>query len=296
MPLPKPEDNETVKEFIGRCIADETMVKDYDDNKQRVAICYSLWNKSKRMDPTEMQYRSFPTDFNPSPDEKKIVGYAAVFNLLSDDLGGFREKILPGAFTKTVQEADVRAFWNHNTDFPLGRVKNGTLQLEEDVTGLHYVITPPDTSYARDLKENIRNGTVDQSSFAFEIVKRSMESQKGMTIQILHEVRLIDVSPVSIPAYTQTWTALRSMAQELSGGLRLEDVVREDPDFVRRCLEGLNIYARAGRVLSASNEDRLRQAMAMMEEVLAQLEKQPEQAAAPSFGIKRRKLKLTSGM
>lgn len=296
MPLPKPDPEETEKEFIGRCMADETMVKDYDDNKQRVAICYSLWNKSKRMDPNEMQYRSFLTEFNPAPEEKKIIGYAAIFNLLSEDLGGFREEIMPGAFTKTLQEADIRSFWNHNTDFPLGRVKSGTLQLEEDATGLHYIIDPPNTSYANDLKENIRLRNVDQSSFAFEIIKRSMRSKDGMPIQVLHEVRLIDVSPVSIPAYTQTWTALRSIALELSGGLRLEDVVREDLGFVRRCLEGLNLYARAGRVLSASNEERLRQAMAMMEEVLAQLEKQPEQSAVPSFYIKRKKLELLSRM
>jgi HK97 family phage prohead protease len=253
-------------------------------------------DKTKQMN--ELQYRSYLTDFEPGQDEQKIVGYAAVFNLLSDDLGGFQERIMPGAFTKTIREADVRAFWNHNPDFPLGRKKNGTLELSEDVTGLRYVIDLPDTSYARDLKINIKAKTVDQSSFAFQIIKRGpMESNKGMPVQVLQEVRLIDVSPVSLPAYPQTLAALRSMALELSGGLRLEDAIRDDPEFVKRCLEGLNVYARAGRVLSAKNEENLRQAMIMLEEVLAQLEKQSvEESSAPGNDLKRMRLSLSERM
>jgi len=39
MPIPKPEKNEDRKKFISRCMGNDTMVKEYPDNKQRIAIC-----------------------------------------------------------------------------------------------------------------------------------------------------------------------------------------------------------------------------------------------------------------
>jgi hypothetical protein len=59
-----------------------------------------------------------------------LEGYAAVFNRWSVDLGGFRERIAPGAFTKTVREADVVALWNHDDGHLLGRIASGTLTLQ----------------------------------------------------------------------------------------------------------------------------------------------------------------------
>ena len=77
----------------------------------------------------------------------KITGYAAVFNQLSEDLGGFYERIDPGAFAKTLQEADVRSLWNHDPNYVLGRTRSGTLLLSEDDHGLAIDVTPPDTSW-----------------------------------------------------------------------------------------------------------------------------------------------------
>ena len=39
MPIPKPSQNEDDKKFVARCMSNETMKKEYPDNKQRVAIC-----------------------------------------------------------------------------------------------------------------------------------------------------------------------------------------------------------------------------------------------------------------
>lgn len=41
MPIPKPKDNEPDKEFIARCMGNESMVKEYEDSGQRYAICVS---------------------------------------------------------------------------------------------------------------------------------------------------------------------------------------------------------------------------------------------------------------
>ena len=137
-----------------------------------------------------------------------IVGYAAVFDEWSEDLGGFLERVRAGAFAKTIQEADVRALWNHDEKQVLGRTRSGTLRLEEDEQGLRYEVDPPDTQWARDAMVTIERGDVSQSSFGFEVVRDEWLQEEGeeYATRTLVEVQLYDVSPVTFPAYPQTTT------------------------------------------------------------------------------------------
>jgi HK97 family phage prohead protease len=132
-----------------------------------------------------------------------IEGYAAVFNKRSGNLGGFVEVVETSAFTKTVNDgADVRALFNHNPNYILGRSKAGTLDLAIDSTGLHYRALAPDVSYARDLAVLLERGDVSQSSFAFYNINDSWDETEDQTPQRhLREVGLVDVSPVVYPAY-----------------------------------------------------------------------------------------------
>lgn len=43
MPIIKPKKSETEREFISRCAGDEMMNKEYKDQKQRLAVCYSQY-------------------------------------------------------------------------------------------------------------------------------------------------------------------------------------------------------------------------------------------------------------
>lgn len=151
---------------------------------------------------------------------KRIEGHAAVFNQLSEDLGGYREKIAPGAFTKTIQEADVRALFNHNSDYVLGRNKAGTLRLSEDDTGLMVSIDPPDTTFARDLMVSIERGDITQMSFGFRIITETPETLDGETVYVVKEVKLYDVSPVTFPAYPQTDVSLHSALETMKVAVR----------------------------------------------------------------------------
>ncbi len=148
--------------------------------------------------------------------KRKIEGYAAVFNEMSEDIGGFQEKIADGAFASTIQNDDIRALWNHNADYPLGRNKAGTLTLEEDNKGLRFVIDPPDTQYSRDLIVSIDRGDVDQMSFGFRTIKDHWEMNGAKVVRTLIEVKLYDVSPVTYPAYPQTSAAVRSKLEEFT--------------------------------------------------------------------------------
>lgn len=144
--------------------------------------------------------------------EPHLVGHAARFNSLSDDLGGFRELVLPGAFKRSLREnSDIRALVDHDPSKILGRTNAGTLKVFEDKMGLAVDIQPPDTQAGRDVATSIRRGDVDQMSFAFSVVSEDWETKDSLDIRTLEEVRLHEVSIVTFPAYPQTHIALRSL-------------------------------------------------------------------------------------
>ena len=141
----------------------------------------------------------------------KIRGHAAVFDKLSENLGGFREKIAPGAFSRAIKKDDVRALFNHDSNYILGRTKSNTLTLEEDEKGLAVEIDPPDTQWARDLMVSIKRGDISQMSFGFTVKDDVWEHFEGKdSIRTLKDVNLFDVSPVVFPAYPQTDVKVRS--------------------------------------------------------------------------------------
>jgi HK97 family phage prohead protease len=144
----------------------------------------------------------------------RIVGHAALFNSLSQDLGGFRERIMPGAFRETLAADDVRALFNHDPSFVLGRNRSGTLRLSEDDQGLKIEIDPPNTQIARDLMTSIGRGDITQMSFGF-MVKGNGQSwskaEDGGVLRTLTDLRLCDVSVVTYPAYQDTHVAVRAL-------------------------------------------------------------------------------------
>lgn len=144
----------------------------------------------------------------------KIRGHAAVFNQLSQNLGGFVEKIAPGAFLDTIAKDDIRALWNHDDSLVLGRNTAGTLTLAEDAQGLYVEITPPDTQVGRDAIISIQRRDVTQMSFGFLVPEDGdMWEEMGYQqyVRTIIKATLFDVSPVTYPAYLQTDLEARSI-------------------------------------------------------------------------------------
>src|SRR5215211_7385087 len=77
--------------------------------------------------------------------KRNIGGYAAVFNKLSQNLGGFVEQLAPSAFNKSRGDGwpDVMARFNHEDAGLLGTTNSGTLKLKIDEFGLLYDVDPP---------------------------------------------------------------------------------------------------------------------------------------------------------
>lgn len=145
-----------------------------------------------------------------------ISGYAAVYFRENDSSTEYRlwpgavERIKRGAFDGVMKTADVRALFNHDPNQLLGRTKAGTLKLSVDDVGLRYEVTPSDTNSYRDVVELLRRGDIDGSSFQFA-ARDSWEKVDGKEIRTIEEVTtLLDVGPVTFPAYTGTTSSARS--------------------------------------------------------------------------------------
>jgi HK97 family phage prohead protease len=163
----------------------------------------------------ELERRTFAMEWRVKGDTDPVIeGYAAVFNSLSQDLGGFREKIAPGAFARTIKNnKEIMSLFNHDPSMVLGRTGNGTLTLREDKTGLHMEVKPPNTAAARDVIEVIRRGDVTGQSFQFITVRdtwTNLDAEED-TVRTLDEVRLLEAGPVVFPAYTDTKVSARAL-------------------------------------------------------------------------------------
>jgi len=166
---------------------------------------------------TEIRYTSGVVELRASSDGARLGGYALKFNKLSRNLGGFVERIAPGALTKTLKDGgDVLCRYQHEDEFLLGRTSSGTLRLSVDEVGLLYEVDLPNTSYARDLEALADRKDVQHSSFAFQLMPGGDDwslTPEGFPLRTLTELHLVDVAPVVNPAYLDTTSGLRSLAE-----------------------------------------------------------------------------------
>ena len=164
---------------------------------------------------------------------REIRGHASVFNQEEVIFPGFREVILPGAFEKAIGRDDVRALWNHDSNIVLGRSTAGTLKLEEDKIGLAYSVDPPDTQLVRDMVISpIERGDVTGSSFGFRVeTANEIPQDDGSLLREVVAAELIDVSPVTFPAYPDATVAMRgwiSSKDEAGAGELLRAILDRD--------------------------------------------------------------------
>jgi len=143
--------------------------------------------------------------------ERIIEGYAAKYET-ETNIGPFMESISRGAFDN-VLENDVRALINHDPSLVIGRVSAGTLELTSDDVGLKYRVKLGNQQYATDLYESIQRGDISQSSFAFTI-KDQTWSEDRSSRKVNEVAQLLDVSPVTYPAYKEATVVAREEEEE----------------------------------------------------------------------------------
>ncbi len=172
---------------------------------------------------------------------KMLFGYAAKFGKLSQDLGGFVEKIDPKAFNRCLKRCDVRGLKNHDPAMLLGRTKSGTMRLSTDDVGLKYEIDLPETQIGRDLVTEIERGDIDGSSFSFttEPDGDTWDDSTSPPTRTLTNVRdLFDVGPVASPASLDTEASMASMR---SLERHNESLAREQREREEKTRNALNV-------------------------------------------------------
>lgn len=155
--------------------------------------------------PTKEQESETETENATDDDSKVITGYALKFGEPSKDLGGFVEVITAEAL-KEVDLSNVVLLQGHDYSKPLASVKAGTLKLEVDEIGLKFEATLTDTSYAKDVYENIKAGIVDAMSFGFEVgIDSFEENEEGTVTRSIENMKALhEISIVTVPAYDST--------------------------------------------------------------------------------------------
>lgn len=157
--------------------------------------------------------------------ELRIQGYALTFDSISEDLG-FREVIRKGALDDT-DMSDVVLNINHDNSKVLARNNKtdgpGSLTLSVDDKGLFFDASPTNTTYAKDLIENMRSGIIGKCSFAFRLDYTDRDAQTwdwaksedDFDMRTIHKIKSIhDVSVVTTPAYESTSSTVYQRAKE----------------------------------------------------------------------------------
>lgn len=186
----------------------------------------------------DKEMRSLTSEIELRNDEKNeyIEGYALRFDSLSEVLGGrygFREKISSHALDSAVMNRTVGLI-NHDENMVLGR-RNVNMELEVDNFGLRFKIKPTDTSYTKDLIENIRSGLINQCSFGFTLANEdgadTWEEDGDGYLRTINKIgEVFDISLVTTPAYSSTLAIVsnRSMSDiDLIENEKVEALERE---------------------------------------------------------------------
>jgi hypothetical protein len=140
---------------------------------------------------------------------RTLHGYAAVYGVESHDLGGFRERIAPGAFA-AVMDADVRCLLNHDPSQVLGRSKSGTLRLSDEQRGLRFECDLPDSPLGENVRAAVKRGDLDGASFRFKVGEEDWDGELR-TVRSVAELH--DVTVATYGAYPDASVELRTRPQ-----------------------------------------------------------------------------------
>lgn len=165
---------------------------------------------------TGLETRTAPDAIKWESEGRKVYGYAARFNSISKNLGGFVERIQPKAFKRSIEapNADIFSLVNHEDRLVLGRTSAKTLRVWEDSEGLGFEALMPSTTYANDLVISLDRRDVSECSFGF-LTPPGGDSwsltPENFPLRDLRDVDLREVSIVTFPAYNETSAGVRSL-------------------------------------------------------------------------------------
>lgn len=170
-----------------------------------------------------------------------IEGYASTWIRKADSWG---DVVAKGAFTKTLKErwnggVGIPFIWAHQIDNLKSFI--GTAMADEDEKGLHFIAAFDDTEEAQKVRQLYKDGRLRKFSFAYDVLKAGMVTlEDGAKANELQELDLYEISAVTVPA-------------------------NDDASVVD---------VKAGRRNSKADEDKIKQAITLLQEVLGLLDQE----------------------
>jgi len=218
MPIPKPTSGESETDFMARCMEDSTMLSEYSQRDQRVAVCLSSYRDGKEetvMDDApafdecdevkfvETGYIDCEADlelkaYDDDEDDKNkgmFEGYASVFG--NKDLGN--DVVVNGAFRKSLRAKGARKIkmlFQHDTKEPIGVYT----QIKEDGNGLYVKgQLAMNTQKGREVYELMKMGAIDGLSVGYRVDAKGYSYDERGKKRMLKEVDLMEISAVTFP-------------------------------------------------------------------------------------------------
>jgi hypothetical protein len=177
---------------------------------------------SSRPDVAGMCVRAFDFEPRSNGDGRTLEGYAAVFNQTAriPAFGGdFDEKILPGAFKRSLETRTPVLQFEHGRDPRVGAVPIGSIEdIHEDNQGLYVRAQLFDNATVEPVRQAISKEAIRGMSFRFMIPDGGDTWTRRNGDVDLREIRDSDVpecGPVVFPAYDQTSVSVRSLLAQL---------------------------------------------------------------------------------
>lgn len=203
------------------------------------------------------EIRSFNFEVRAEENEEHghfLTGRPIVFNQRTD-LGWYDEIIEQGALDYTDLK-DVRFLVNHNVDMiPLARsrnnTENSTMQLVPDAEGMgiRVDLDTNNNADAKSLYSAVSRGDITGMSFMFTVDKDSWEEidSEHPTRRVLSIKRVLEVSAVTFPAYSQTSIQTRGLSDAL-------DSAKESLESERKRLAEIERRKQRIRILTEVNK------------------------------------------
>lgn len=277
MPNVSNYDNE--EDWMAACVP--AMIDEGRDQDQAVAACMNMWRNRNSEEPKQrgnspMEYKSFVQQVK-QIEGRIVTGFAAIFGNV--DSGG--DRTWKGAFKKTLKERRdrVQHLWQHDLMSPPTAVIHELEEVDKkelpsellekfpDATGgLRVVREYLNTTRGNEIFEGLTKGAIKEMSFGYDPIKWDFEGDatKGDTIvRNLRECRLWDTSDVNWGMNEATIASKSDPAIVLAN---LLSNIKAAQGFNSAALE------KAGRVLSASNLEKLKAALETLTMILTAAE------------------------
>ena len=164
----------------------------------------------------ELERRHFEVDsleIRGTGDGQTVRGQAVPYNRKSADMGGWVEVIKKGAATESIRDNDIALLWQHDNAQPISRTSASRVPLSIEERGSGVWFEQDASAFTERQLDKMADGVVHQMSFGFFAEEQEWDEDAKPVLRTVSKMNLIELSPVTFPAYPSTKVALRCAAE-----------------------------------------------------------------------------------